>query len=40
MTKIDAVLATIGIALYAVLALNGFSVDEFLYRLNLLLIVS
>ena len=40
MTKIDAVLATISIALFAVLALDGFSVAEFLNRLNYLLIVS
>jgi hypothetical protein len=39
MPKIDALLATIGIALCAVLAWNGFSVEEFLHRLNLLLIV-
>ena len=40
MRKIDAALATLGIALCAVLALNGFSVEEFLHRLNLLLIIS
>ncbi len=39
MTKVDAILATVGVVIYAVLALNGFSVDAFLYRLHLLLIV-